>query len=83
MRAFSATLRSGDVRVIHNADDFILGAPGLAFLEQAAGEYLTLFPTGGHMGNLYEPQVRDAVLDALGTASASEGLPGAVGEAGP
>lgn len=40
------------VAVMHNADDIILGAGDLGFLKKLFAERLTLYPYGGHLGNL-------------------------------
>lgn len=52
-----ATWKNPEVRILHNADDFILGDDGLAFLERHAGDRLTVFPGGDHLGNLHLPEV--------------------------
>jgi hypothetical protein len=53
------------VRVITNADDFILGEEGLAWLRATLGDRLVVFPHGGHLGNLYVEQVQESVFAAL------------------
>ena len=46
-------LRSADkIAVMHNADDLILGPGDIGFLRRTFGERLTLYPRGGHCGNL-------------------------------
>ncbi|MFC3609318.1 serine/threonine protein kinase [Stutzerimonas tarimensis] len=40
------------IAVMHNADDFILGPGDLGFLRRTMGDRLTLYPRGGHCGNL-------------------------------
>ena len=62
------------IRVFTNRDDFILAASDLRWLEQVFGERLTLFPGGGHLGNMYLPQVQDAFLGALGATPDSVSL---------
>jgi ABC-type transporter lipoprotein component MlaA len=54
-----------EVRVMTNANDFILSAEDLDWLRQTFGERLTVFPEGGHLGNLNDPRVQQAILDAL------------------
>lgn len=44
--------RSPKIRAIGNADDPILTAGNLAYLKNTLGDRLTLFPTGGHCGNM-------------------------------
>lgn len=43
---------SPKIGVMHNADDFILGAGDLGFLRRTLGDRLTVYPRGGHCGNL-------------------------------
>lgn len=43
---------SRKIAVMHNADDFILGPGDLGFLRRTFGDRLTLYPFGGHCGNL-------------------------------
>lgn len=43
---------SPKIGVMHNADDIILGAGDLGFLRQTFGDRMTLYPRGGHCGNL-------------------------------
>jgi ABC-type transporter lipoprotein component MlaA len=69
LRALDAsTWANPDVRIVHNADDFILADDGLAFLEANLGDRLTVFPGGGHLGNLHLPEVQQAVQAQLGPA---------------
>lgn len=44
--------RSDKIAVFHNRDDLILGPGDLGFLRRTLGERLTLFPLGGHCGNM-------------------------------
>jgi len=44
--------QSPKIAVMHNADDLILGAGDIGFLRRTFGERLTLYPRGGHCGNL-------------------------------
>lgn len=43
---------SPKIAVMHNADDMILGPGDLGFLRRTLGERLTVYPLGGHCGNL-------------------------------
>lgn len=43
---------SPKIAVMHNADDLILGPGDLGFLRRTFGERMTLYPRGGHCGNL-------------------------------
>ncbi|MDY0205004.1 MAG: serine/threonine protein kinase [Pseudomonas sp.] len=40
------------IAVIHNADDIILGRGDIGYLQHTFAERLTLYPYGGHLGNL-------------------------------
>ena len=50
------------IAVMHNADDIILGTGDLSFLKDHFAERLTLYPYGGHLGNL---DYRDNGADIL------------------
>ncbi|TWI55660.1 hypothetical protein IQ22_01589 [Pseudomonas duriflava] len=43
---------SDKIGVMHNADDLILGPGDLGFLRRTFGKRLTVYPLGGHCGNL-------------------------------
>ncbi|MED5607985.1 serine/threonine protein kinase, partial [Pseudomonas sp. JH-2] len=43
---------SPKIAVMHNADDVILGPGDIGFLRRTFGDRLTLYPLGGHCGNL-------------------------------
>lgn len=58
---------SEKIGVMHNADDIILGPGDLGFLRRALGARLTLYPRGGHCGNMnYRVNTR-AMLDFMGS----------------
>ena len=53
LRALGAYLRSSPkIGLIHNADDILLSADDLEFLENAFGHRARIYPTGGHCGNM-------------------------------
>lgn len=54
---------STKIAVMHNADDLILGPGDLGFLRRTFGERLTLYPRGGHCGNLNYRVNSDAMLE--------------------
>jgi hypothetical protein len=54
---------SDKIAVMHNADDLILGRGDLGFLRRTFGERLTLYPLGGHCGNLNYRVNSDAMLE--------------------
>ena len=55
--------KSPKVAVMHNADDLILGPGDLGFLRRTFGERLTVYPRGGHCGNLNYRVNGDAMLE--------------------
>lgn len=62
--ALEGYLKGSDkVAVMHNADDLILGPGDLGFLRRTFGERLTLYPRGGHCGNLNYRVNSDAMLE--------------------
>ncbi|MCG4453654.1 MULTISPECIES: serine/threonine protein kinase [unclassified Pseudomonas] len=54
---------SSKIAVMHNADDFILGPGDLGFLRRTLGDRLTVYPFGGHCGNLNYRVNSDAMLE--------------------
>jgi phospholipid-binding lipoprotein MlaA len=61
-----AGLRSDDrIVVFTNKDDFILQPSDHAWLEGVFGPRITTFPGGGHLGNMYMPQVQAAFMQGL------------------
>jgi len=71
LRTFAAGLQANPgIRLIANRDDFLLASEDLAWLKTTLGEKrINVFEQGGHLGNLSDPAVQKAILDAL------EGLP--------
>lgn len=53
---------STKIGAMHNADDIILGSGDIRFLKEHFGEHFTLYPYGGHLGNL---NYRDNAADIL------------------
>lgn len=54
---------SPKISVMTNADDLILGPGDLSFLRRTFGERLTIYPLGGHCGNLDYRVNTDAMLE--------------------
>jgi pimeloyl-ACP methyl ester carboxylesterase len=67
LRTYDAGLRANpNIRVIVNQNDFLLTDADLAWLHATfATNQLTVFPQGGHLGNLSNPAVQKAILAAL------------------
>jgi hypothetical protein len=54
---------SSKIAVMHNADDVILGSGDLGFLRKTFGDRLTVYPYGGHCGNINYSVNSDAMLE--------------------
>lgn len=54
---------SPKIAVMHNADDVILGPGDLGFLRKTFGDRLTVYPYGGHCGNINYRVNSDAMLE--------------------
>ena len=67
LRTYDTGLRANpDIRVIVNQNDFLLTDDDLAWLHTTfAPNLLTVFPEGGHLGNLANPLVQKSILAAL------------------
>jgi len=67
LRTYDAGLRANpNIHVIVNQNDFLLTDEDLAWLHATfAPEQLTVFPQGGHLGNLTNPTVQKTILGAL------------------
>jgi ABC-type transporter lipoprotein component MlaA/pimeloyl-ACP methyl ester carboxylesterase len=67
LRTYAAGLRANpNIRVICNQNDFLLADADLAWLRATFGpDQLTVFPQGGHLGNLSNPTVQKTILGAL------------------
>jgi hypothetical protein len=44
------------VHILHNADDFLAERKSIEALKETLGEKMTLYPYGGHLGNLWYPE---------------------------
>lgn len=66
MSGVEAHLRADSrVLLMHNADDFIVNEMQLRYLQGVFGPRMTLYPRGGHLGNIWFPENRDAILAAF------------------
>jgi pimeloyl-ACP methyl ester carboxylesterase len=67
LRTYAAGLRANhNIRVIVNQNDFLLAEEDLTWLRATfTPEQLTVFPQGGHLGNLSNPAVQKSILGAL------------------
>ena len=58
--------RQAKVRVLVNRNDFLLPPNDLSWLRSTfSGSQLTVFPDGGHLGNLGDAPVQKAILGSL------------------
>ena len=57
------------VYFVHNADDCLSEKQSIEAFKEALGEHVTLYPHGGHLGNLWYPQNRDYVLSLFRKSS--------------
>ena len=67
LRTYEAGLRANPaIRIIANENDFLLTDEDLGWLRATfPADQLKLFPQGGHLGNLSNPTVQQAILGAL------------------
>lgn len=67
LRTYAAGLQANrQIRVVGTEDDFLLSPDDLSWLRATFGpSQLTLFPRGGHLGNLSNANVQRAILTAL------------------
>jgi predicted alpha/beta-fold hydrolase len=50
------------VRILHNADDPLENKQSITELKEALGEQVTVYPYGGHLGNLWFPENKKFLL---------------------
>lgn len=64
------------VHVVVNQNDFLLEDSDVAWLRSCIAQgNLTVFPQGGHMGNLFNPAVQRAIVDTMaGMKAVSNGV---------
>jgi len=74
LRTYDAGLRANpNIRVIVNQNDFLLPGEDLDWLRATFGpKQLTVFPQGGHLGNLFNPAVQKSIFgSAVGAVGRS------------
>jgi len=59
------------VHIVHNEDDVLIARQSLRELQQALGSRVTVFPYGGHLGNVWYQDNRDYALRVLGATGPS------------
>src|SRR4029077_8149017 len=50
------------VHILHNLDDFFAERKSIEALKEALGDQVTLFPYGGHLGNIWYPENKKPIL---------------------
>jgi ABC-type transporter lipoprotein component MlaA len=66
LRSVAPALAANDrIRVVTNANDLVLAPEDVWFLEDTFGPRLELSDEGGHLGNLWRPDVQDRVMARL------------------
>lgn len=67
LRTYTAAFQgSQDIRVVANRNDLFLAKEDVEWIESTFGPaHVALFEHGGHLGNLAQPSVRQAILEAL------------------
>jgi hypothetical protein len=50
------------VHIVHNADDFLAERKSIEALKEDLGKQVTLYPYGGHLGNLWYPENKEHAL---------------------
>ncbi|MCX6928695.1 MAG: VacJ family lipoprotein [Verrucomicrobia bacterium] len=67
LRTYAAGLLANpNIRIIVNQNDFLLADEDLGWLHATfAPDQLTVFEQGGHLGNLFNPEVQKSILGAL------------------
>jgi hypothetical protein len=53
------------VRILHNLDDFLSERQSIEALKKTLGDQVTLYPYGGHLGNLWYAENKRTVLNFL------------------
>jgi hypothetical protein len=53
------------VHIVHNADDVLVEGASIEALKAALGDQVTVFPYGGHLGNLWYSENKEFILRLL------------------
>ncbi len=76
LRAVAAGLKTNPrIRLFTNENDVLLRPEDLAWLRETLGDRVTLFPAGGHLGNLHREAIQDVIARTLREAAAENGAP--------
>jgi hypothetical protein len=81
LKSIASALRGNPkVYLMHNADDFLVSGEDLEFAEGVFGDRATIYPLGGHLGNLWYPRNRRDILAILEPLKADRLVAGPIGE---
>jgi ABC-type transporter lipoprotein component MlaA/pimeloyl-ACP methyl ester carboxylesterase len=85
LTAYTAELQANpDIRLVLNRNDIFLAETDIAWVESTfAPSQLALFPDGGHLGNLSQPAVQQAILRALDGLGSPPAKPAKHADQGP
>jgi hypothetical protein len=61
-RIFDRLRGNSKVHIMHNADDFLADKKSIEELKEALGDQVTLYPHGGHLGNLWYSENKEHAL---------------------
>jgi hypothetical protein len=50
------------VHILHNVDDFLAERKSIEALKETLGDQVTLYPYGGHVGNLWYPENKKTIV---------------------
>jgi hypothetical protein len=50
------------VHILHNVDDFFAERKSIEALKEALGDQVTLYPYGGHLGNIWYPENKKTIV---------------------
>jgi pimeloyl-ACP methyl ester carboxylesterase len=66
MRTLKTELENNQaIFLMHNLDDILVSADGMAYLEKVFGKRAAIYPRGGHLGNLWYPDNKDHLLEVF------------------
>ncbi len=69
MAILDSLRRNPNVHIMQNADDVLADPASIAELKAAMGDRMTVYPLGGHLGNLWYCPNRDAIVGLLRRSS--------------
>jgi hypothetical protein len=55
------------VHITHNADDFLADRKSIEELKETLGDQVTLYPYGGHLGNIWYSENKEHALSLFRT----------------